>query len=61
MNANLQHLVAKQRIADQLRVAERARVGREARAQRHDAPDAEPIANVRARLSRLAARLASEG
>lgn len=60
MNANLQYLIAKQRIADQLRAAELARRSREARAPRRDANDAEPIANVRARLCRLAARVASQ-
>jgi hypothetical protein len=58
MNDHLQPLVAKQRIADQLRAAERARVAGQARRQRRD-PRAQPVAIVRARLSRLAARLAS--
>ncbi|MGB8876544.1 MAG: hypothetical protein WCD11_09520 [Solirubrobacteraceae bacterium] len=59
MHDNLQHLVAEQRIADHLRAAERARLASGARAERRDPHDAEPITNVRARLCRPAARLAS--
>jgi len=59
MNANQYFLIAQQRVADHLRAAERARVASEARAPRCDRHDAERIANVRARLCRLAARLAS--
>ena len=58
MNDHLQPLVAKQHIAEQLRAAERARVVSQARSQRRD-PRAQPVAIVKARLSRLAARLAS--
>jgi hypothetical protein len=59
MHGNLQHLVAIQRIADQVRAAERAQLANEARVQRRDPPDAQRIVTVRVRLCRLAARLSS--
>jgi hypothetical protein len=58
MNAQLNHLVAQQRIADLHRAAERARVTTSAGAGPSNSRDSHPVTRVTAQIVRLIARLA---
>ena len=61
MNHQLNHMLARQHIADLQRNADRARLASEVDARRRGSPDANPIARLNARISRLTPRAAPTG
>jgi hypothetical protein len=61
MNAQLNHILAQQRISDLRRDAERARLAIDAGARRRDSRDSNPVTRVTAQVARLTARLAPTG
>jgi hypothetical protein len=61
MNAQLNHLLAQQHVADLHRAAERARPATNAAAGRRNSRGSHPITRLTAQLARLATRLAPTG
>ena len=61
MNPQLNHLLARQHIADLQRSADRARPASEVDARRRGSRDSNPIARLIARISRLTPRPAPTG
>jgi hypothetical protein len=61
MNAQLNYIVAQQRIADLQRAAQRARLASDAGTGRRNSRDSNRITRLSARLARLTARLAPTG
>jgi hypothetical protein len=61
MNHQLNHMLARQHIADLQRNADRARLASEVDARRRGSRDLNPIARLTARMSRVTSRAAGTG
>jgi hypothetical protein len=61
MNAQLNHILAQQRVSDLRRTAERARLQTDTAPRRRDSRDSHPVTRLTAQLARLTPRLAPIG